>query len=126
MRRFSTIASLVVIVAAWDCAGKVTAQAQAGDAPYVGRWAEEPELCRHQAGSPDDTTRVSTRGMEAPETSCRFDRIRGGGGRRRIAMTCQGEGMTSREQAEFRVSGSTMQIKYLDRHNATAKFTRCP
>lgn len=64
--------------------------------------------------------------MEAPETSCRFDRIRGGGDRWLIAMTCQGEGMTNREQVEFRVSGSTMQIKYLDRHNATAKLTRCP
>jgi hypothetical protein len=118
MRRCWTVALLVVVVASSACA---MAYAQSGRASYVGRWAENPEGCRNQ---PDAV--FTTRGMEGNENSCRFDRIRGGSGRWHIAMTCHGEGTTVREKVELFVNVNTIQIKYLDRGNASQKLVRCP
>jgi hypothetical protein len=121
MKRCSTIASLVAVMASWACAGGAIAHAQSVRASYIGRWAESPEGCRNQ---PDAV--FTARGMEGNENSCRFDRIRGGSGRWHIAMTCHAEGMTVREQVELFVEGNTIQIKYRDRGNASQNLKRCP
>ncbi|MBL8569205.1 MAG: hypothetical protein JNK84_08975 [Phreatobacter sp.] len=108
--------------------GSSDALAQPASAPgYVGRWAAEASWCRNRPGTTDELPiRLTARGMEGMENSCRFTRIEGASPEWRVARTCQVEGMTQRDRIVLRREGNSLRITYRGPANDSVLYVRCP
>lgn len=117
------IAALVAAPGSWN-----NAVAQpAGEPGYAGRWAYQAGWCRNRPGTTDELPmRVTARGMEGMESSCRFTRIEGGSPEWRVARTCQVEGMTQRDRIVLRREGNSLRITFPGRGNESVLYARCP
>lgn len=101
------------------------AQAQSARPAYIGVWMPSSVACGPSPETTDEFVKFTTRGMEGPESLCKFDRVTGGPSRWSASVTCNVEGTTSRGRIEFQVDGQTMTLKRGGPKNRPARYTRC-
>lgn len=100
------------------------AMPSAGPASFVGDWAARRGWCANTTG-PEQPIRITTTRFEGYENVCMIGAIDQVNSGYEAAMTCQGEGETSRERVRMAVLGNEMTLTWLSRDGAQVKLVRC-
>ncbi len=95
-----------------------------GPASFVGRWAADVAWCSNTTGA-EQPIEITTTRFEGYENSCAIDRIDETAGDYQAALTCQAEGMTTRERVRLAVQGDSLRLTWPDRDGAVVLLTRC-
>ncbi len=121
------IAGALAFLGVWASSVPADAAANSAEPAFVGSWAADRSWCDNDPGDTDQVpVRLTRRGLEGYENSCRFIRISEHGGVWQSRLRCEAEGNVYYERLNMRVARSQLVLMYPDRKGREARLFRCP
>lgn len=105
-----------------------TAPVRPGEGPdsFVGTWAADEAWCGNTAAITDQVPiRISAQRFEGYENRCDITAIEQKADSYDASLSCESEGMTSREMVNMRVVGDRLTLTWADRGGEPVQLVRC-
>jgi hypothetical protein len=105
-----------------------TVPVRPGEGPdsFVGTWAADETWCGNTPATTDQVPiRISALRFEGYENRCDITAIEQRGDSYDAGLTCEAEGMTSREAVNMRVVGDVLTLTWANRDGEPVRLVRC-
>ena len=105
-----------------------TVAIQPGQGPdsFVGTWAADEAWCGNTSATTDQVPiRITAERFEGYENRCDITAIEQTGDSYDAHLSCEAEGMTSRETVNMRAVGDTLTLTWADRGGEPVRLVRC-